>query len=48
MKQKKTYKIFHQITCKSPAIIYLLQGRICFIQYVGKSETIYNVILNNQ
>ena len=46
-KTGKTYKIFHQLTCKSQAIIYLFQCRICFIQYVGKSETTFNLRLNN-
>ena len=40
------YKIFHQLTCKSEAIIYLFQYRICFIQYVGRSETAFNLRLN--
>ena len=39
--------MFHQLTCKSQAIIYLLQGRICLIQYVGKSETTFNLRLNS-
>ena len=46
-KTGKTYKIFHQLTCKSQAIIYLLQSSICFIQYVGKSGTTFNLRLNN-
>ena len=46
-KTRKTYKIFHQLTCKNQAIIYLLQCRICCIQYVGKIETAFNVSLNN-
>ena len=46
-KTGKTYTIFHQLTCKSQAIIYLLQCRICFIQYVVKRETIFNLRLNN-
>ena len=47
IKQEKHTKIFHQLTCKSQAIIQLLQCRICFIQYVDKSETIFNLRLNN-
>ena len=46
-KTGKTYKIFHQLTCKSQAIIYLLQCRICFIQYVGKSKTTFNLRFKN-
>ena len=43
----KTYKTFHQLTCKNKGIIYLLQYTICFTQYVGKSETTFNLRLNN-
>ena len=46
IKQEK-HKIFHQLTCKSQGIIYLLQCRICFIQYVGKSEAIFNLRFKN-
>ena len=42
----KTYKIFHQLTRKSHAMIYLFQCGICFIQYVGKSETAFNLEQN--
>ena len=43
----ETYKIFHQVNCKSQGIIYLLQCKICSIQYIGKSETPFNIRLNN-
>ena len=43
----ETFKIFHQLNCKSHSIIYLLQCQICLIQYVGKSETTFNLRLNN-
>ena len=46
-KTGETYKIFHQLTCKSEAVIYLRQCRICFIQYVGKTETTFNLRSNN-
>ena len=46
-KTRKTYKLFYQLTCKSQAIIYSLQCRICFIQNLGKKETAFNVRLNN-
>ena len=46
-KTGKTYKIFHQLTCKSQAIIYLLRCRICFKQHVGKSGAAFNLRLNN-
>ena len=43
----KTFKIFHQLNCKSSYLIYLLQCRICQLQYAGKSETSFNITLNN-
>ena len=46
-KTGKTCKIFHQLTYKSQTIIYLLQCRICFIQYVGKSKTVFNLRSSN-
>ena len=36
---KETFQIFHNLTCKSDNLIYLLQCRMCQLQYVGKSET---------
>ena len=54
VKQTKTFQIyrtnihiFHNLTCKSENLIYLLQCRICQIQYDGKSETTFNIRLNN-
>ena len=44
---KKTFQIFHNPTCKSENLIYLLQCRICQLQYVAKSETPFNIRLNN-
>ena len=41
------FKIFHQLNCKSSDLIYLLQCRICQLQYVCKSETSFNIRLNN-
>ena len=46
-KTRKTYKIFYQLICSSQIIIYLLQCRIWFVQYVDKSETTFNLGLNN-
>ena len=43
----ETFKMFHQLNCKSSHLIYLLQSRICQLQYVGKSETSFNIRLNN-
>ena len=35
------------MNCKSSFVIYLLECYICNIQYVGKSETPFNIRLNN-
>ena len=43
----KTFKIYHRVSCKSSFVIYLLQCYICDIQYVGKSETPFNIRLSN-
>ena len=31
--------IFHDLVCKSKLLIYLMECRICHIQYIGRSET---------
>ena len=43
----KTFKTYHRVNCKSSFVIYLLECYICNIQYVGKSETPFNIRLNN-
>ena len=43
----KTFKIYHRVNCKSNFVIYLLKCYICNIQYVRKSETPFNIRLNN-
>ena len=43
---KRTFKIFHKLTCKSQYVIYLI-GCIYKIQDVGKSKTLYNLKLSN-
>ena len=43
---QKTY-IFHDLNCKSKLLIYLMECRICRIEYIGKSETEFNIRLNN-
>ena len=45
--KKPTFQIFHNLTCKSQNLIYLLHCRICQLQYVGKSETPFSICLNN-
>ena len=44
---KKVYQIYHRVDCKSKYVIYLLECTICNIQYIGKSETQFNIRLNN-
>ena len=44
---KEAFQIFRNLTCESENLIYLLQCRICQLQYVGKSETPFNIHLNN-
>ena len=46
-KTGRHYKIFHQLNCQSSFVIYLLQCRLCETQYIGKSETPFNIRLNN-
>ena len=43
----KKNRIFHDLSCKSKLLIYLTRCRICRIQYIGKSETEFNIRLNN-
>ena len=44
---QKTYHIFQDFNCKWKLLIYLLECRICRIKYVGKSDTEFNIRLNN-
>ena len=44
---KETYDIRHNLDCKSSKVIYLLDCQKCGAQYVGKSETPFNIRLNN-
>ena len=44
---KETYHIRHNLDCKSSKVIYLLDCQTCGAQYVGKSETPFNIRLNN-
>ena len=41
----KKFKFFHQLNCKGSQLIYLLQCRICQLQYVGKSEISFSIRL---
>ena len=44
---KKTFSIFHAVDCHSSWIIYIIECSICKLQYIGKSETAFNLRLNN-
>ena len=44
---KRTFKIFHKLNRKSSFVIYLMKCTPCKIQYVGKTETPFNIRLNN-
>lgn len=44
---KHTIKIFRNINCKSKYEIYLLECDLCNIPCIGKSNTTFNVRLNN-
>ena len=43
----KTWKIFHSTNYKTEYAIYLMECIICNLQYDGKSETPFNIRLNN-
>ena len=43
----RIFHIYHNLNCKSKYAIYLLECTKCKIQYVGKSETEFNIRLNN-
>ena len=43
----KKFKIYHRVNWKRSFVNYLLKCYICSIQYVGKSETPFNISLNN-
>ena len=44
---EETFKIFHPFDYKCSYLIYLQQCPICQLKYVGKSETSFNIRLNN-
>ena len=44
---KRVFNTYHTNTCKSQWIIYLLECTQCNPQYVGKLETSFNIMLNN-
>ena len=42
----RIFQIYHNLTCKSKCVIYLLECTKCKIQYVEKTETEFNIRLN--
>ena len=42
----KSYTIFHVVSSSSAYVIYLMECTLSKKQYVGKSETSFNIILN--
>ena len=44
---RQTFTIFHQVTYHGNYVIHLQECIMCKIQYVGKSETLFNIRLNN-
>ena len=44
---KRLKSTYQRVNCKSSFVIYLLECYICNIQYVGKSETPFNIRLYN-
>ena len=43
----RTFDILHKVNCQSAFVIYIIECRICKLQYVGKRETAFNLRLNN-
>lgn len=43
----RVFDIFHTVNCQSTWVIYIIECKICKLQYVGKSETGFNLRLNN-
>ena len=44
---RETFQTFHSLAWECKSLIYLLQCRVCQLHYVGKSETSFNIHLNN-
>ena len=43
----KVYRIFHDVTCRTKMVVYLLECKLCpKVQYVGKSESPANIRIN--
>ena len=44
---KRTFNIFFNLNCKSENVIYLMESTLCNMQYVRKTDTAFNLRLNN-
>jgi hypothetical protein len=42
----KEYKIFCNVNCKTPNVVYLLDCHVCGSQYVGESAQPFNKRMN--
>ena len=43
----KTFTTFHSVNCQSSWVIDIIECNTCRLQYIGKSETGFNLRLNN-
>ena len=43
----RIFQIYHNLSCKSKYVIYLLECTKCKIKYVGKAKTEFTIRLNN-
>ena len=43
----REFKIFHSLNCQSSWVIYIIKCQKCDLQYIGKSESNFNIRLNN-
>ena len=44
---KRTYIMYNKLNRKSSYLVYLMECTLCKRQYTGKSETVFNIRLNN-
>ena len=44
----KSYTTFNEVNCSSAYVVYLMECTLCEKQYVGKSETSFDIRLNNR
>ena len=44
---KRTFNIYNKLNYKSSCLIYLMEYKLCKRQYTNKSETTFNITLND-